>query len=232
MQNKGSLTEFIHRLHADIGKDAYAWTNITYFLFEYEMSLNPAWTQSRLALGSKARTIEHIMPQTWVPVAYWRGLYAPRETEIGNAMVKRLGNLVLTGDNTTLSNRSFPDKRDGSPVGTPPYYSHTRSLKGENFVAHLSNQDWRQKQIAVREIFLLWFAFHRWKTDCPCDQGVDFTFPQELLTTYGVANLEDLVDHINNLEDEISEYLPDDENDDPQSFSCLIQRLQEILEEE
>ena len=67
---------------------------------------------------------------------------------------------------------------------------------------------------------------------CPCDQGVDFTFPQELLTTYGVANLEDLVDHINNLEDEISEYLPDDENDDPQSFSCLIQRLQEILEEE
>lgn len=229
IQNKGSLNEFILRLHSDIGKDAYSWTNITYFLFEHEMSLNPAWNQSRLTLGQKIRTTEHIMPNTWMPVQYWRALYTQQENAIGNAMVKRLGNLVLTGDNTVLSNRPFPQKRDGLPPGTAPYYSHAMSLKGEHFVASLGNQNWKRHQIAVREIFLLWFAFHRWKTNCPCDLGVDFSLPQELLVTFGIDNMQGLIDIISDLEDTISEYLPEDGD---RSFTSLVQRLNDIVQEE
>jgi hypothetical protein len=225
--NNGGLNQFILRLHSEIGKDAYAWSNITYFLFEYEMSLNPAWAITRTTLSPKSRTVEHIMPKAWQPVAYWETLY--NSNAIGDAMVKRLGNLVLTGDNTQLSNRSFPEKRDGAPPGIAPYYSHALSLKGENFVAALGVRDWEKKQIAIREIFLLWFAFHRWKTDCACDQGISFSFPQEILLTFGIGTMQDLIDGIIELEGAISEFSPDE---GAASVENLVERLNEIVEEE
>ncbi|WP_258573598.1 GmrSD restriction endonuclease domain-containing protein [Actinomadura parmotrematis] len=66
--------------------------------------------------GTGKFTIEHVMPQT--PTQEWLDLLAPEVTDEGGpaelhrAVLHVLGNLTLTADNSTLSNRPFERKQE------------------------------------------------------------------------------------------------------------------------
>jgi len=59
-------------------------------------------------------SIEHVMPQTLTP--WWTDELGEEAEEVHETWLHRLGNLTLTGYNSSMSNSSFPEKRD-APKG-------------------------------------------------------------------------------------------------------------------
>lgn len=66
-------------------------------------------------LDNNTYTIEHIMPQQLTPI--WRKALGENYKEIHETWCHRLANLTLTGYNSTLSNKSFQEKRDAAKGG-------------------------------------------------------------------------------------------------------------------
>jgi hypothetical protein len=197
--SEASMSDFIHRIFYTINtRDVWSdWSQLTYFLFEYEQRHNPALVVNRETYRNKRRSIEHIIPRAFMREPYWNGQF-PNEAE-GDRIKKRLGNLVLTGDNSAYWIHPYPRKRNGDPVGTPPYYGHVDSLKGEQIVAAIGPLEWKQLEIATREVLLAWFAFNRWKTDCECDAVAVFNMPDPWYQMYagiGLINIKDRLEEI------------------------------------
>jgi hypothetical protein len=69
------------------------------------------WVQEK---GHYVWTIEHVLPQGANLPAAWIEMLggAAAAIEVQEVEVHRLGNLTITAYNSTLSNKSFPDKRD------------------------------------------------------------------------------------------------------------------------
>lgn len=94
--------------------DYYNWTGIRYFLYEYETSLAEAenknvymdWEQFDKP-SAKEHTIEHILPQT-PRDDYWLKRWTDDER---SRYTHDLGNLCLTTDNSSYSNKPFNKKR-------------------------------------------------------------------------------------------------------------------------
>ena len=61
-------------------------------------------------VASNDLTIEHILPQTLNRI--WKNALGSNFEEIHKKYVHTIGNLTLTGYNSTLSNKSFVEKRD------------------------------------------------------------------------------------------------------------------------
>jgi predicted transport protein len=66
---------------------------------------------SREPTDTRALEIEHILPQNERLNAAWRGMLGPSWREVQQRWLHRLGNLTLTGYNSTYSDRSFADKK-------------------------------------------------------------------------------------------------------------------------
>lgn len=70
-------------------------------------------------------TIEHIFPQT--PSAEWRHLLSKEEIRvIENNYLHTIGNLTLSGNNGSLSNKTFLEKRDMNEDGGEQGYAYSR----------------------------------------------------------------------------------------------------------
>lgn len=154
-QNFDEFTDPGHR------QSRYDWTGLRYFLYEYEQHLAEKaggepkvdWTQV-----SSGNTIEHVLPQSIENRDYWKRRFTPDEHE---EYRHDLGNLSLTMNNPTLSNKSFPEKK-GSLDHPVHCYSKSLLLEEEELARW---DDWTRKSIDDRRAMLLMWAKERWQID-------------------------------------------------------------------
>jgi hypothetical protein len=146
----------------------YGWRGIRYFLFEYEQLLKSKSKSSRDKLNwddfisEKYEvdyvTVEHVFPQK-ANDDYWnehfQGFSAAKRKSLRNS----LGNLLALSraKNSSLGNRPFPLKRDGSE-GSPGYRNGSYS---EIEVA--DSTDWTPQEILKRGHKMLDFLEKRWR---------------------------------------------------------------------
>lgn len=82
------------------------------YLFERFENYGTAETKDVYTLlDNGTYSIEHIMPQHLTPT--WNQALGPDADQIHSMWLHRLGNLTLTAYNSTMSNSSFEEKRDG-----------------------------------------------------------------------------------------------------------------------
>lgn len=142
------------------GYDWYDWAGLKYFLYEYEEHLagnkgavpKIAWEEVRRR--ERADTIEHIFPQT-PKDAYWRERFDKAEQKL---LIHDLGNLTLTKDNSSYSNKPFPDKKgkassDQACYATSPFFME-RELA--------TVRDWNPSSVVARRKRLIKWARERW----------------------------------------------------------------------
>lgn len=137
----------------------YAWSGIRYFLYEYELHLARG-TGVKLKWEDlekyPQRSIEHILPQT--PEAkYWLTRF---DQPARKMYTHYIGNLSLTLDNSSYSNKPFPDKA-GSLSHPNPCYA-TAPLFMERKIA-ADYQEWNVKAILSRADVIRKWALDRWK---------------------------------------------------------------------
>jgi hypothetical protein len=138
----------------------YFWGGLKYFLYEYEEHLAakkgamPKISWQEVQRRERADTIEHILPQTATD-AYWRDRFDEEERE---SLVHDLGNLTLTKDNSSYSNKPFPAKK-GAPGNEKPCYAES-PLFMERELASLD--DWNPTALVSRRKRLTDWARDRW----------------------------------------------------------------------
>lgn len=138
----------------------YEWSGLKYFLYEYEEHLagnkgavpKIAWEEVRRR--ERADTIEHILPQT-PKDAYWRERFAKAEAKL---LVHDLGNLTLTKDNSSYSNKPFPDKKGKSSSDKPCYATSPFFMERELSTV----REWNPNAVAARRKRLIKWARERW----------------------------------------------------------------------
>lgn len=137
------------------------WRGLRYFLYEYEQHLASArgvspkvsWEE----IGS-GESIEHVLPQNITNRPYWQQYF---DADTHKKYVHDIGNLVLTKDNSSLSNKSFPDKKGTIDANRPCYA--TSSLFQERKLAR--QEDWTPEAIDRRRARLLAWTQERWHVD-------------------------------------------------------------------
>lgn len=145
------------------GGGFYWWSDIKYFLYEYEDSLIPVsrprkveWDIFSKSEKSKV-SIEHIFPQTPTN-EYWQSRFGKFSPEEKNALASSLGNLLPLSlpINISLQNDSFPDKK--KPRSGKSGYSTGSYSELEVAI----NDEWNPELIKKRgEEMLKWMA-KRW----------------------------------------------------------------------
>jgi len=89
----------------------YGWPGLKYFLYEYEEHLAGGkdihLTWDRVTKANDEKTIEHILPRT-PKDPYWKERFNAQQRRL---YTDDIGNLCLTFDNSSYSNKPFPEKR-------------------------------------------------------------------------------------------------------------------------
>ena len=136
----------------------YSWSDLKYFLFEYEYSLAEKRDLYKLDWGLLSTvikgkiSIEHILPQTPTKL-YWKNTFRQFDEKEKKILASSLGNLLPLSQkiNSSLQNDSFKDKKERG------YHNGCHS---ELEVA--KNQDWTCDSIYDRGMKLLSFMEERW----------------------------------------------------------------------
>ena len=150
----------------DAEANAYEWSSLKYFLYEYERHLTAQaahgfaidWEQ--FFHKPKEDTIEHILPQgeNTLNISYWSDRFSP---EIFVACRNRLGNLCLTEWNSYYSNKPFDQKRgDAGSSHTMKVYRNS-SWHTERELCEFT--EWNEQAIVNRQKQLADFALQRWR---------------------------------------------------------------------
>lgn len=147
----------------------YNWSGIRYFLFEYNLSLQERSKTSRPKIFwqefNENRldhiSIEHIYPQKARSV-YWKSRFSKFQQKRKSIIRNSLGNLapLSSPKNSSLSNKSFPEKVDGVKDKIVGFRFGSYS---ENEIA--KNEEWGPKQILERGVALLDFMEKRWQVE-------------------------------------------------------------------
>lgn len=154
-------------MNASKSQTYYAWGTLRYFMFEYEQELKLQAKANRDKLiweeftqedfESDFSTIEHIYPQE-ARHSYWKDRFAGFTPHQRNLLKNSLGNLVPLSrpKNSALSNRPFPEKRDGG--------DHLAGYRVGSYseIAISSESEWTPNSILERGILLLDFLERRW----------------------------------------------------------------------
>lgn len=148
----------LEEIFSSDGYNWYAMERIGYLLFEYDRHLARAARHPQVAWEDlfgdvKRQTIEHILPQD-ASKPYWTERF---DEEAHQRWVNNIGNLTLTFDNSSLSNKSFPDKR-GNP-GTKNCYASSKLFVEQELAQYM---DWTEDQIIQRRDRILSWARERW----------------------------------------------------------------------
>jgi hypothetical protein len=166
------------------------WSHCFYFLYQYELSVSP---HGVLPIPWKARpdeqksTIEHILPQTHRDGGWWQTHWT--DNGLAESFKHRIGNLVLTNDNSALGQKSFPEKLDTSDGSY--CYNHQNATNGEKRIRLFSpsGDSWRVLEILRREREMLVFAIQRWSMGCNDDTG-KYQLPVEFRECLGETDAE------------------------------------------
>jgi hypothetical protein len=142
-----------------------------YFLYEYELHLLPAGAlqpnYSDFVGDRYNQTTEHILPQTPdLEKSDW-GRHFTKDQHL--ALMHGLGNLVLTLDNSSYSNKEFRAKK-GTPASSGPCYA-TSSLRQEQRLAR--HDQWSPSEIENRVAELRAFALKRWPLTPPTTETAE-----------------------------------------------------------
>jgi len=143
------------------GYDWYHWAGLKYFLYEYEEHLAakkgaiPRISWEEVRRRERADTIEHVLPQTPTD-SYWLDRF---NDEARRLYTHDLGNLCLTKDNASYSNKPFPGKRGTAGLGKPCYAESP--FFAERELANLS--EWNVEQLLDRRRRLIDWALKRWQ---------------------------------------------------------------------
>lgn len=136
-----------------------------YLLYEYELSKvkSPSDVKpwSEFIDTGKRKTTEHVLPKNPDADSAWRQSFSEEEHK---RLHHTLGNLVLTYDNSSYSNKEFVAKRGAVDQTTPPCY-YTASLAQEREIA--SWQTWTRASILERQAKLADWAMERWSVAPP-----------------------------------------------------------------
>lgn len=174
-QKESAVDTFVTKIDA-LFKNAdgfYSWSDLRYFLFEYERSLSEKTFVSKLTdwnaftKNDKDKiSIEHIFPQTptkW----YWRNQFRDYSPEEKHCLANSLGNLLALSQavNSALQNDEYQAKKNGSNKRKRGYANGSNS---ETEVANKYN-DWNPDTILDRGKHLISFMEGRW----------DFKFKEE-----------------------------------------------------
>jgi hypothetical protein len=146
----------------------YGWKGLRYFLFEYEQHLKSKSRANRDKLlwddfisedyERDYLTVEHVYPQK-ATERYWR-IHFPKLTPTQrDALRNSLGNLLALSrpKNAALSNKSFPEKREGT--------ADTLGYRAGSFseIEAANESDWTPNVILERGIRMLTFMEKRGK---------------------------------------------------------------------
>ena len=143
----------------------YSWSDLRYFLFEYEMSMYEEthvpkltdWDSFTKSVKDKI-SIEHIFPQTPTKY-YWRNQFRNYDSKEQGRLANSLGNLLALSQsvNSALQNDEFEDKKNPKKNGRRGYSNGSHSE-----VEVSKNKDWTPECIKDRGIKLLEFLENRW----------------------------------------------------------------------
>lgn len=141
----------------------YGWRALKYFLYEYEeysaKSGHVQYSWDYFNAKQLEDTIEHILPQT-PKSAYWRDNFDKRNRKI---YTHDLGNLCLTLNNSSYSNKDFPVKK-GKPGQETPCYANSSLFQERALVTF---RHWTVKAVERRRKMLTDWALNRWFVDLP-----------------------------------------------------------------
>jgi hypothetical protein len=201
------------------------WAYSYYFLYEYEVYCSPKsvppihWQPTR---EGRMSSIEHILPQAHRDGGWWEQHWSD-EAEADNYK-HRLGNLVLTENNSTLGRKPIHDKlRD---TAAQHCYTHVSATNSEKRIREFTDgSEWRPLNILRREFEMLKFFVERWSIPCAGDVGelslpgnyADYSDEFAPIVISGEGAIEECVeleDAINMREDEEGEEQGDDATQD------------------
>lgn len=144
----------------------YAWSEVRYFLYEYNLDLQSKSKTDRAKLdwlwlnerGSDHKSVEHIFPQN-ARAKYWTDRFSGLTQKQRNSLKNALGNLlpISIPKNASLSNKPFPEKVSGSSEEAIGY---RYGCYAENEVS--KEKEWTQEAILKRSLKLLGFMEKRW----------------------------------------------------------------------
>ena len=143
-------------------KNFYHWPGIRYLLYEYELELTRGrdvrirWDE--IQARDPQKTIEHVLPQD-PSKSYWRERF---NEEALRKYTNALGNLSLTQDNSSYSNKAFPDKRGDATTKTACYAGS--GLYIERDIA-ANYTEWTPETIENRGNCIRDWALSRWHID-------------------------------------------------------------------
>ncbi|KHO30178.1 DUF262 domain-containing protein [Corynebacterium minutissimum] len=103
-------------------------------------------------LETDSLSVEHIMPQTLTPA--WKKMLGDDFESIHSAWIHRIGNLTVTGYNSSYSNLSFPEKKDNENGFVSTSYRLNEYVKRQ--------ETWAEEQMAERTKQLTDFAVEHW----------------------------------------------------------------------
>lgn len=158
--------------------DVKGWQYCYYFLYEYELSNSPLgisplpWRNER---NQRINTIEHILPQSRVtPPEQWENEWP--DAAKAAAYKHRLGNLVLTANNSALGRKWISDKLNSAGY----CYQSPNATNGEKRISHFTDgSHWSSTDILTRELEMMHFAAIRWSLPCKADAGIVSLTPIE-----------------------------------------------------
>lgn len=163
---------FINKKFGPNGEGFYAWSDLRYFLFEYEEELKKSrgvakfdW-KNFITHEKDKISIEHIFPQT--PKSdYWITRFGHFTDEQKRFLKGSLGNLLplSLSVNIKLQNDDFPDKKDTKKDenGQVIRSGYNNGSYSELEVADLGKDDeWTPEKIKDRGLALLRFMEARW----------------------------------------------------------------------
>lgn len=141
-----------------------------YLLYEYELSKakSPSDVKpwSEFVDTGKRKTTEHVLPQNPATDSDWWKLFTVEEH---SRLHHTLGNLVLTYDNSSYSNKDYAAKRGAVDQAAPPCY-YTASLAQEREIA--TWQAWTPDSILERQQRFARWAMDRWSVVPPGDAAL------------------------------------------------------------
>ena len=162
--------------------DWYRWSGLRYFLYEYEEHLahdkEVLLPWNVVEKRELEKTIEHILPQTPTD-AYWLERFTDAERA---ELTNDIGNLCLTEDNSSYSNKPFPGKRGSAGLKDGngrfvPCYANSVLFQERALAGH---ENWRPLEIQARRSEILGWARQRWAVaDGVPDVEIDETEDEE-----------------------------------------------------
>lgn len=147
----------------------YRWGGLKYFLYEYESHLaqlrgvpmKMPWEE----FARKKDTIEHILPGTPDASGFWIERFPD---ELYDHWLHDIGNLVLTYDNSALSNRPF--FTNSQTKDKKSFYTESVLLSEREISTYA---DWTEESIQDRRKKLKKWALQRWHVDPPVTMLVE-----------------------------------------------------------